>query len=70
MHNPSQITSSQELNDPDKTDNCLPGFSLPAPRECRICLSGFENSGNRLVSPCECQGSVRFVHEGCLMQWL
>lgn len=33
---------------------------------CRICLEG----GGELVSPCPCRGSVRFVHEACLKQWL
>ncbi|XXG97173.1 hypothetical protein Hte_003468 [Hypoxylon texense] len=26
--------------------------------------------GDRLVNPCLCKGSVKYVHEGCLKQWM
>jgi hypothetical protein len=34
---------------------------------CRICL-GDEDDG-RLISPCLCKGTMRFVHVECLTQW-
>lgn len=34
---------------------------------CRICREGEEVG--RLVEPCECTGSVRFVHNACLDRW-
>lgn len=36
---------------------------------CRIC----RNSGdadNPLRYPCACSGSIKFVHQDCLLQWL
>ena len=33
---------------------------------CRICGC----SDEELVAPCDCQGSMRFVHENCLKKWL
>ena len=42
-----------------------------APREvpedavCRICFS----DGGRLISPCMCTGSMRYVHPECLNEW-
>jgi hypothetical protein len=33
---------------------------------CRIC---FETEG-QLYSPCKCDGSVKYVHGGCLLQWI
>ncbi|UKZ96163.1 uncharacterized protein TrAFT101_010963 [Trichoderma asperellum] len=55
------------------------------PRTCRICLDVVEpkypsNSGKpvyvsddaelgRLLSPCKCKGSQKYVHEGCLNSW-
>ena len=35
-------------------------------RQCWIC---FESSG-ALVAPCRCKGSVQFVHQKCLKEWL
>eukprot|EP00051_Salpingoeca_urceolata_P012704 m.157223 g.157223 ORF g.157223 m.157223 type:complete len:332 (+) comp17578_c3_seq1:53-1048(+) len=38
---------------------------------CRICF-GVEQQDTllgRLFSPCQCRGSMRFVHTGCLDQW-
>ena len=37
--------------------------------QCRICFEG-ESSENPLISPCECKGSVRFIHEKCLKEWI
>lgn len=55
------------------------------PRTCRICLDVVEpkypsNSSKpvyvsddaelgRLLSPCKCKGSQKYVHEGCLNSW-
>jgi len=34
---------------------------------CRICLS--DDLQGDLVSPCECRGTIAFVHEVCLNKW-
>eukprot|EP00466_Bigelowiella_natans_P020792 jgi/Bigna1/139683/aug1.51_g14391 len=34
---------------------------------CRICFGGSEEG--RLISPCLCRGSIRFVHLECLHHW-
>eukprot|EP00929_Paragymnodinium_shiwhaense_P055162 TRINITY_DN27667_c0_g1_i1.p1 TRINITY_DN27667_c0_g1~~TRINITY_DN27667_c0_g1_i1.p1 ORF type:complete len:1068 (+),score=169.16 TRINITY_DN27667_c0_g1_i1:79-3282(+) len=34
---------------------------------CRICMGGVE--AGRLISPCLCKGSMRFVHLECLNEW-
>ncbi|KAL7624008.1 hypothetical protein AAE478_005565 [Parahypoxylon ruwenzoriense] len=26
--------------------------------------------GDRLINPCYCKGSIKYVHEGCLKQWM
>lgn len=38
---------------------------------CRICLGGPEDSAElgRLISPCKCTGSTRYVHIQCLQTW-
>ena len=38
--------------------------------ECKICLSdGLLRGPNRLIDPCRCSGSVRYVHSRCLKRW-
>jgi hypothetical protein len=37
--------------------------------ECRICLSE-EEEGNRLISPCNCTGSVKYMHTKCFHTWI
>jgi len=36
---------------------------------CRICLSE-EEPGNPIISPCDCTGSVKFIHLECIREWL
>lgn len=36
---------------------------------CRICYGG-DTQSDVLVNPCECRGSVEFLHRGCLEQWI
>ncbi|KAI8821659.1 uncharacterized protein EV422DRAFT_427191 [Fimicolochytrium jonesii] len=42
-------------------------------RICRICYGGpaepDEPYLGRLISPCKCKGTMRFVHTGCLNEW-
>ena len=35
---------------------------------CRICHSG--ESSERLLNPCKCDGSVKWIHQTCLLKWL
>ncbi|CAE6471326.1 unnamed protein product [Rhizoctonia solani] len=43
----------------------------PEEKQCRICLAGAEEETElgRLISPCLCRGSIRYVHVNCLKQW-
>lgn len=51
-----------------------PGFSLlftPSSSDgpiCRICHEG--GSGESLLSPCDCTGTLGTVHKSCLEKWL
>lgn len=38
------------------------------PRECRICYE--LDNPNNMASPCECSGSIKFVHKTCLGNWI
>ncbi|XP_069765449.1 E3 ubiquitin-protein ligase MARCHF11-like isoform X2 [Narcine bancroftii] len=35
---------------------------------CRICFQGSEQG--ELLSPCRCDGSVRYSHQPCLLKWI
>ncbi|ORY80846.1 hypothetical protein BCR37DRAFT_380690 [Protomyces lactucae-debilis] len=37
-------------------------------RLCRICFSP-QTPDERLISPCKCKGSAKWIHETCLNQW-
>lgn len=36
---------------------------------CRICL-GEDEPENPIISPCNCTGSVKFIHLECIKEWL
>jgi hypothetical protein len=38
--------------------------------ECRICQQSDQTNDNSLVSPCDCRGSVGFIHQKCLEHWV
>mmetsp|Transcript_1619 Transcript_1619/g.3500 ORF Transcript_1619/g.3500 Transcript_1619/m.3500 type:complete len:477 (+) Transcript_1619:222-1652(+) len=37
---------------------------------CRICLSTATSDENPMISPCECDGTMKFIHLRCLQNWL
>ena len=37
---------------------------------CKICHCSSEESGMPLITPCLCAGSIKFVHQECLMKWM
>ncbi|XP_063218950.1 uncharacterized protein LOC134529122 [Bacillus rossius redtenbacheri] len=41
-----------------------------ARRECRVCSLPEERGGELMLAPCDCRGTMRWVHCSCLMQWL
>jgi len=48
----------------------------PLPQEelegkcCRICMLDGPNEDDPLIAPCNCKGSVEYVHLGCLREWI
>jgi hypothetical protein len=51
--------SNQSLENGSKCDSYL---------MCRICHE--EANSDLLISPCECNGTLNFVHQACLSKWL
>lgn len=40
-----------------------------AEKICRFCLANKQTGKNPLISPCNCKGSLEFVHLKCLNRW-
>ncbi|GBC01000.1 hypothetical protein RclHR1_04020026 [Rhizophagus clarus] len=61
----SSEKSPQEPNIKSNDDN------TSEDKMCRICFSGTEDESSlgRLISPCLCKGTMRYVHVECLNQW-
>ena len=39
-----------------------------AEKECRICYD--DTNRNSMISPCNCSGSMKYVHKQCLLSWV
>ena len=37
--------------------------------ECRICFATENTSNNPLITPCDCKGTLKYVHKNCLQHW-
>lgn len=58
------------MNDPSYETNPRGKQRRPEePDTCRICR-GEGSKEEPLFYPCKCSGSIKFVHQGCLMEWL
>ncbi|KAI3827981.1 hypothetical protein L1987_02070 [Smallanthus sonchifolius] len=55
----SRISSSNRYDDDDDEEEDV----------CRICRNPGD-AENHLRYPCACSGSIKFVHQDCLLQWL
>lgn len=58
------------MNDPAYATNTdSKGKTVDEPDTCRICR-GEGSEEEQLFYPCKCSGSIKFVHQSCLMEWL
>lgn len=64
-HNMFAETSKQDFNKYDSSSN----LSNSNGDICRICHCEAD-AENPLLSPCYCSGSLKYVHQSCLRQWL
>jgi hypothetical protein len=49
---------------------CSPSASRSQPASCRICLFDEITFENPLISPCDCAGTMQYIHLMCLREWL
>ncbi|TGO18603.1 hypothetical protein BPAE_0375g00050 [Botrytis paeoniae] len=58
------------MNDPQYATNTTNGVDDNGdPDTCRICRAEATET-EPLFYPCKCSGSIKFVHQDCLMEWL
>jgi E3 ubiquitin-protein ligase DOA10 len=38
--------------------------------ECRVCNESDDLESNHLVEPCQCNGTMRYIHLNCLNEWI
>ncbi|KAJ9645756.1 hypothetical protein H2199_002796 [Coniosporium tulheliwenetii] len=62
-------TEPDIMNDPAYAPNKPSGKAPDEPDVCRVCR-GEGTEEEPLFYPCKCSGSIKFVHQDCLMQWL
>ncbi|AQZ13290.1 SSM4 (YIL030C) [Zygosaccharomyces parabailii] len=70
-----EVDSSQQLHNPplpvdgdEKVDANFQKEELMTGATCRICR-GEATSDNPLFHPCKCKGSIKYIHESCLLEW-
>lgn len=51
------------------SNTSVKGKGIEDPDTCRICR-GEGSPEEPLFYPCKCSGSIKFVHQSCLMEWL
>lgn len=52
----------------DRSDPMAAQEPQTTAKECRICIDS--EDGSQLLSPCQCSGSLQFVHKKCLLTWI
>ena len=66
----TSVANPDIMNDPAYDTNAKEKQkSLDEPDTCRICR-GEGSQEEPLFYPCKCSGSIKFVHQNCLMEWL
>ncbi|KAH8741271.1 hypothetical protein FG386_000178 [Cryptosporidium ryanae] len=56
----------------DETETSIiePTLDESLTMQCRICLTEGEQEDDPLLCPCQCRGSIKFVHLECLRHWI
>ncbi|XP_062331548.1 E3 ubiquitin-protein ligase MARCHF7-like isoform X3 [Osmerus eperlanus] len=70
----SQEAQSAPASDPETLrkikESLLEESSDEEGDQCRICQSGAASPTNPLLTPCQCSGSLQYIHHDCLKKWI
>ncbi|KAI9640137.1 hypothetical protein NHQ30_011539 [Ciborinia camelliae] len=70
LSTPDNDPAPDIMNDPQYATNTTDGGDDDGdPDTCRICRAEATDK-EPLFYPCKCSGSIKFVHQDCLMEWL
>ncbi|KAL3901106.1 MAG: hypothetical protein SGCHY_000859 [Lobulomycetales sp.] len=65
--------SSTSTNDSAApSEHPAPKQGEPSPEEkktCRLCFSDETEPGDKMISPCKCKGTMKYIHLNCLNEW-
>lgn len=65
----SNMTQDNKKRENNYNDQIISNNSSKLERkECRYCLSG--DKKENLINPCQCEGTMKFVHQQCLEEWI
>ena len=64
-----EVCGYEEENETKTEALFVPFTSLNEPRICRICLVEEEES-DPLIAPCNCGGTMKFIHLSCFKKWI
>ena len=76
INNPSLITSSLEGKKNsvkfEKVNNMqsLNSNSKNNQKLCKICYEKEDKADDKIINPCFCEGTMKYIHENCLKQWI
>ena len=72
--NPIITTNNSQIIDEKKTEKDLltiNNLNIKNKKKiCRICYTDEETLENPLIQPCNCSGTMKFIHIQCLTKWL
>ena len=69
--NKEKITLKETQTIPvDFLENQISNKKSKLPKLCKICYGEEEDPDNPLVQPCQCSGSLKYIHLKCLKHWL
>ena len=67
------ISSKRNINDNKPSDKFVVVdnyvseiIPISNKKQCRICYENEEECEEKLISPCKCEGSVKFIHQTCI----
>ncbi|CRK11446.1 hypothetical protein BN1723_000875 [Verticillium longisporum] len=69
LAHPRRRLSASTTADQGRPKTSLPETNNLDPDTCRICR-GEATPDEPLFYPCKCSGSIKYVHQECLMEWL
>jgi E3 ubiquitin-protein ligase DOA10 len=72
-NHPSSQSNKMLGTEKPQLDNTLVEEKLPINTDkfCKICFESSEDKKlGKLINPCICDGSVKFIHDECLKTWL